>query len=124
MADPKKVEVIVNLPPPKDSKGVQKVLGHTGYYRELIEDYATKALPLINLTKKDVKFDCTAECQKGYNELKMRLTSALVLRVPNWNKPFHVYCDASAVAIGSTLSQVDKDTGPEHPIVFASCQLS
>jgi len=62
MADPEKVEVIVNLLPPKDVKGVQQVLGHVGYYRELIEDYAMKALPLTNLTKKKVKFNWTPEC--------------------------------------------------------------
>jgi len=97
MADPEKVEVIVNLLPPKDVKGELRVLGHVGYYRELIEDYATKALSLTNLTKKVVKFDWTLKCQQSYDALKVKLTSALVLKPPNWNRPFHVYYDASSV---------------------------
>ena len=60
--DPEKIEVIVNLQPPKDVKGVQKALGHIGWYRTRIEDYATPALPLTNLIKKDTKFEWTPEC--------------------------------------------------------------
>ena len=62
-ADPEKVEVIVNLPAPKDVKGVQRVLGHTGYYRKLIEDFTTHAQPLTNLIKKSIKFEWTPLCQ-------------------------------------------------------------
>ena len=47
--DPTKVEVITNLQPPTDVKGVQRVLGHIGWYRSRINDYATAALPLTNL---------------------------------------------------------------------------
>jgi hypothetical protein len=55
--DPEKVEVIHNLKPPTNVKGVQKVLGHIGWYRSRIEDYATSALPLTNLISKDIKFE-------------------------------------------------------------------
>jgi len=56
-ADLEKVEIIVNLSTPKDVKGVQCVLGHVGYYRELIEDFAALAQPLTNLIQKSVKFE-------------------------------------------------------------------
>jgi hypothetical protein len=92
--DPEKVEVIHNLKPPTNVKGVQKVLGHIGWYRSRIEDYATSALPLTNLIKKDVKFEWTPECQAGFDELKKRVTTYPVMRTPDWNRPFHVYCDA------------------------------
>jgi len=70
MADPNKVEVIANFLLPKDVKGIQWVLGHLGYYCELVEDYVTKALPLTNLTKKEIKLNWTPECQQGYDALK------------------------------------------------------
>jgi hypothetical protein len=41
--DPEKVEVIHNLKPPTDVKGIQRVLGHIGWYRVRIDDYATQA---------------------------------------------------------------------------------
>jgi hypothetical protein len=77
-----------------------------------------------NLIKKDVKFEWTPECQAGFDELKQRLTTYPVLRTPVWDRPFHIYCDASAVAVGSALCQPADDGGRDHPIAFSSKQLS
>lgn len=41
---------------------------------------------------------------------------------PDWDKPFHVYVDASNIALGCVLSQKD-DKNMDHPIYFATCQL-
>lgn len=54
--EPEKMKVIQNLSPPTSVKEVQRVLGHTGWYRELIEDYATITLPITSLQKKGTKF--------------------------------------------------------------------
>jgi hypothetical protein len=56
---------------------------------------------------------CTCE------QLKSALQVASILRIPDWNKPFLVYYDASGEAMGSTLSQLDEN-GHDHPIHFAS----
>jgi hypothetical protein len=117
------VEVIVNLQPPTTVKQIQKVLGHIGWYRNLIEDYSTHAAPLTNFTKKAVKFEWTQQCQDGLNALKEKLTSFPCLLPLDWNKPFHVYSDASKVAIGSALCQPDEN-GKDHPIAFASKQFT
>ena len=122
--DPTKVEVITNLQPPTDVKGVQRVLSHIGWYRSRINGYAMAALPLTNLLRKDTKFEWTPDCQKGFDELKRQLTTYPVLQPPNWDQPWHVYCDASAVAVGSALCQPAKDGGRDHPIAFASKQLT
>jgi hypothetical protein len=60
--DPEKIEVIVNLQPPTDVKGVQRVLGHFGWYRDNMHDYATAAIPLTNLTKKGTPYNWTLQC--------------------------------------------------------------
>ena len=109
--DPTKVEAITELKPPTDVKGIQRVLGHIGWYKSRIQDYATAALPLTNLLRKESKFEWTPECQKGFDELKRQLTTYSVLRPPDWDQPWHVYCDASAVAVGSALCQPAKDGG-------------
>lgn len=57
MANPEKIEVNVNLLLSTNVMHVQWVLGHTRCYRDVIEDYATQTLPLINLTKKMIKLD-------------------------------------------------------------------
>jgi hypothetical protein len=60
--DPEKIEVIVNLQPPSDVKGVQRVLGHFGWYRDIMHDYATVAIPLTNLTKRGTPYNWTLQC--------------------------------------------------------------
>ena len=122
--DPEKVRVITELPPPTDVKGIQRTLGHVGWYRELILDYATISLPISRLQQKAVKFEWTPECQQAFDTLKTKLSTYPVLKPPNWGLPFHVYCDASAVAVGSALCQPCGDEGRDYPIAFASRQLN
>ena len=47
----------------------------------------------------------------------------LVLRILRVGDPFVLHTDASGVAVGATLGQLDKD-GVEHPLAFASHKLS
>ena len=44
-------------------------------------------------------------CEKAFEELKHRLTSAPVLVVPNSDDPFTVYIDASRTGLGCVLMQ-------------------
>jgi hypothetical protein len=104
-------------------KQIQKVLGHIGWHRNLIEDYSTHATPFTNLTKKVVKFEWTEECQNGLNALKEKLTSFPCLLPLDWNKLFHVYCDASKMVVSNALCQPNENT-KDHPIAFASKQIS
>ena len=55
--------------------------------------------------------------------LKKKLTEAPVMSPPDWNKDWHVYIDASNFCLGIVLSQLD-DEGKDHPVYFASRQLS
>jgi hypothetical protein len=61
--------------------------------------------------------------RRTFEQLKSALQVVPILRTPDWNKPFLVYCDASGEAMGSTLSQLDEN-GHDHPIYFASRQLT
>ena len=61
--EPEKVKVITNLKPPTNVKKVQRVLGHEGWYRELIPDYATITPPITKLQQKNNKFDWTRACE-------------------------------------------------------------
>jgi hypothetical protein len=75
--DPEKIEVIVNLQPLNDVKGVQRVLGHFGWYRDIMHDYATAAIPLTNLTKKGTPYNWTLQCQEGFDALKANVATPL-----------------------------------------------
>ena len=122
--DPDKIAVIDELETPKNAKGISKLLGHVGWYRELIPDFAKIAVPITHLLKKDVRFVWTDECQKAFVELRSKLSTYPVLRPPDWEKPFHVYCDASNVAVGSALCQSTGENGKDLPVAYASKQLT
>ena len=61
---------------------IPNFLGLAGYYRRFIEDFSRLAAPMIRLTRKEVKFEWNDLCDKAFQELKMRLTSAPILIVP------------------------------------------
>ena len=48
---PDKIAVIDGLATPKNAKGVSKLLGHVGWYRELIPDFAKIAVPITNCSR-------------------------------------------------------------------------
>ena len=115
--DPKKIKAVVNWNPPKNVSEVKSFLGLAGYYKKFVEGFSKIAAPLTKLTRKDVKYDWVDVCQQSFEELKGRLTSALVLALPNGRDGFVVYSDASRQGLGCVLIQNDR------VIAYASRQL-
>ncbi|KAL4347377.1 hypothetical protein GQ457_17G007900 [Hibiscus cannabinus] len=103
--DKAKVEVIEKLPPPKNVKGIRSFLGHAGFYRRFIKDFSKISKPLCNLLQQNQPFVFDKECQSAFEELKMKLISALVVVPPDWSSPFELMCDASDHAVGAALGQ-------------------
>ena len=58
----KKVEDIEAWSTPQSVKDVQSVMGFANFYRRLIEGFSKSAKPLIDLTKKSVKWNWTNAC--------------------------------------------------------------
>ncbi|RVW61979.1 Retrovirus-related Pol polyprotein from transposon opus [Vitis vinifera] len=106
--DKAKIEIIVNLPPPTNVKEVRQFLGHAGFYRRFIKDFSKLARPMCALLAKDAKFKWDQNCQHCFEELKRLLTTAPIVRRPNWDLPFEVMCDASDQAMGAILGQRDE----------------
>lgn len=88
--DKAKVDLITNLPPPTTVKGVRSLLGHAGFYRRFIKDFSKIAGPLSNLLAKDAEFVFDEACLEEFNKLKALLTSALIIKPPDWNLPFEL----------------------------------
>jgi len=82
-----------------------------------VEEFSTLASPLTKLTQKAVKFQWSDACERRFQELKSRLTSAPVLTLPEGTEGFVVYYDASRISLGCVLMQYGK------VITFASRQL-
>ena len=64
--DKAKIEVIEQLPPPVNIKGIRSFLGHAGFYRCFIKDFSQIARPLTNLLAKDAPFEFTNECLRAF----------------------------------------------------------
>ncbi|XP_058761197.1 uncharacterized protein LOC131634544 [Vicia villosa] len=93
--DPSKVEAVVNWDRPKSVTEVRSFLGLEGYYRRFIMGFAKLALPLTKLTRKEVAFEWNSECEQSFQKLKKKLTTAPVLVIPDPNRSYEVFCDAS-----------------------------
>ncbi|KAL4377359.1 hypothetical protein GQ457_02G020790 [Hibiscus cannabinus] len=116
--DPAKVAAIQSWPTPSNIKGVRGFLGIAGYYRRFIQGFASLAAPLSDLLKKGEPFVWTAAAQSAMQELKDRLCSAPILRLPDFTKEFVVETDASGVGIGAVLQQEGR------PLAYFSQKLS
>jgi hypothetical protein len=115
--DLSKVDVVLQWESPKSVFEVRSFLGLSGYYRRFIEGFSKLALPLTQLTRKGQAYVCDAKCEKSFQELKRRLTSALVLIFPNLKESFVVYYDASKMGLGGVLMQ------NRQVVAYASRQL-
>ena len=78
-------------------------MGLVGYYRRFIQDFFRLVAPMTRLTWKEVKFDWDDRCEKAFQELKRRLTSAPILIVPDMGQGYTVYYDASKAILGCVL---------------------
>ncbi|RVW18542.1 Retrovirus-related Pol polyprotein from transposon opus [Vitis vinifera] len=120
--DKAKVELIAKLPSPTTVKGVRQFLGHAGFYRRFIQDFSKLSRPLCELLAKDAKFVWDERCQKSFDQLKQFLTTAPIVRAPNWKLPFEVMCDASDFAIRAVLGQ--REDGKPYVIYYARKTLN
>jgi hypothetical protein len=72
---------------------------------------------MTELLRKDKKFKWTPACEASFEELKKRLTTTPILVMPDMEKPFSIYCDASGQCLGCVLMQDGR------VVAYASRQL-
>jgi hypothetical protein len=77
--DPSKVQDVLSWKAPTSVSDIWSFLGLAGYYRRFIE--------------------------ASFQKLKKRLMTAPVLVMPDMEKSFSIYCDASAQGLGCVLMQ-------------------
>ena len=119
---PSKIAEVVEWPAPTNGHEIKSFLGLTGYYRKFIKNYSEIVAPLNRLTSSSVKFEWTEDCKLAFETLKKRLTEAPILSLPRSECMYVLDTDASQVALGAVLSQVQD--GVEKVISFNSRTLN
>ena len=94
-----------DFPLPGTVRDLKSFLGHVGFYRRFIHDFAKVSKPLTTLLFKDKDFIIDKEGKLAFTMLKQALIEALILQSPNWDIPFKIMCDASDYAVGAVFGQ-------------------
>jgi hypothetical protein len=106
--DLSKVEAVSKWKRPSNVSEVRSFLGMAGYYRHFIKGFSNIAKPLTKLLKKDNKFVWTPKCEESFQVIKKKLTTALVLTLPDIHQSFVIFCDTSRQGLGCMLMQNEK----------------
>jgi hypothetical protein len=112
--DPSKVSIVSSWPVPTNARELRGFLGLVGYYRKFVKNFGILAKPLTNMLKKHTVFVWTTVHDDAFQALKTALSTAPVLALPDFHKPFSIEIDASGLGIGADLQQEG------HPLAFVS----
>jgi hypothetical protein len=115
--DPSKIQDVLSWNAPTSVGDIWSFLGLAGYYRRFIEGFSKITRPMTELLEKDKKFKWMPTCEASFQELKKRLTIALIFVMPYMEKSFSIYCHVSGQGLGCVLMQ------DGHVVAYASWQL-
>ena len=115
---------IKHFPTPKTKKNVRSCLGLIGFYRKFIPNFADIAVPLTDLTKKNVpnKVKWLDIHQESFDKLKGEICKDSVLKKPDFNRKFILQTNASQIGMGAVLQQEFEDG--RYPVMFISKRFS
>eukprot|EP00253_Pinus_taeda_P021677 PITA_21677 len=80
--DPDRIQVILQVPHPRNIKELQAFLGKINFLRRFIPNLAELIRPLNNMLKKDSKVKWIIEAKQAFEEIKTALTRTPVLTSP------------------------------------------
>jgi hypothetical protein len=114
--DPSKVKDVFSWNTPQKVSYIKSFLGLAGYYRRFIEGFSKISKPMMELLAKGKTFQWTPRREASFQELMKRLTTTPLLTMPDMERPFSIYCDASGQGLGCVLMQ------DGHVVAYASRQ--
>ena len=75
------------------------------FCQRFVKNFADTAAPLTSLLKKTAKWSWKELDELAFAKLKQVLSDSTLLAHPDMSEPFTLHIDASAGALGATLSQ-------------------
>jgi hypothetical protein len=121
--DPLKVEEILNLPPPSTLRQLQSLQGKENFLRPFIPNSAEITHGFTRLLKKDSEFVWDTISNNAFEALKLSLTRAPLIFLPDYSRNYFLYLAVSDYTIGMVLVQED-DAHDEHVIYYLSRSLT
>jgi hypothetical protein len=119
--DENKIRTVQEFRAPSNKKELQSFLGFLNFYRRFINKFAHIIQPLIELVKKDKKWHWEKHHQSTFEEAKKVFLQEVTIAFPDFAKPFYLNTDASTVAIGGELFQLNN--GERLTLGYASRTL-
>jgi hypothetical protein len=107
MVDPLKVEAIIQLLLPRTILQLQSLQGKVKFLRHFIANYDEITKGFMLLLKKYVSFHWDDATHHSFEALKHALTTAPLLRPPNYDKYFLLYLATTESTIDMVLVQED-----------------
>ena len=104
--------MVRDWPEPKIVSGLRSSLGLTNYFCRVVQDYASLVGPLANLLRNKTVWCWSEACQKAFDGIKLALTNAPVLVMPDYQKLFELIADACGFGVGAAVLQEG------HPTAF------
>lgn len=123
-----RIQAINNLVSPNSIKRIQQFVGMINFYHRFLPKLAKYLTPihthLASLVKQKGRksFSWPEACESAFQLAKSELSKATLLVHPLSNSPLNLICDASDVAIDSTLQQLHGKLW--KPLAFYSRKLS
>jgi hypothetical protein len=103
---------MLRRPKQEKKKQLRQFIGIVNYYRDMwfrrSELLARSQVPLTSLTSSKVKFEWHSSHQQAFDKIKKVIGTEVLLCYPDFNKPFHLYTDASDHQLGAVIMQDKK----------------
>ena len=110
-SDHRKVQAVLEMPPPEDLKGVQRFFRLMTYLSKFLPHLYEASEPLRRLTMKDQIFSSQSQQAEAFDTIKILVTEQPVLRYYDLEEEVTLNCDANEAGPGSYIITERKTSG-------------
>jgi hypothetical protein len=114
----KKILSILSLAPPSNKRQLRSFLGFVNFYRQLWYHRSHIISPLTAITSDKAKWQWGPMQQQAFQCIRNTIARQVLLKYPDFTKPFDIFTDASDYQLGAVISQEG------WPIAFYSRKLN
>ena len=119
VANPDKIQAILNLEPSKNIKDVQSLTRQVAALNKFVSKANNKCLSFFRVLRKE--FEWMDKCQQAFEDLKAYLASTLLLNLSKPREELYLYLAMSPHAVSSAL--IKEEVKVQKPIYYTSKAL-